>query len=217
MKEYILQASASLCVPTSMLLYSKPIQAQRVFADTIPKSTFSAEIDPIVPIVLHGFSGHFMWEPKKSVHMVYGVAIMIGGELPSFVINLDSKNKDMGWNYQINQGLGLELEYYYKKANKAWFSGLQLLTQEIDLTNDNVPEVDEHRTNIGMVVFTTGYKWYPFRKQHFYLKPWAGIGHTAVLNGAFSSDVIPNTDVGEYTYHLASLSPYAALHMGFTL
>lgn len=156
-----------------------------------------------------------MWKPKNSNHFVIGLAVIVGGELPSFIINLNSKNKDMGWNYKINQGFGLEIEYYFKKANKSWFSGLQFITQEINLTNDNVPAVDEHRTNIGMAVITTGYKWYPLKKEHFYLKPWAGIGFSGVLNGAFSSEVISNTDVGPYTYEIAPIAPYAALHIGY--
>lgn len=216
MKEDILKKTAVFALLTLMFFNFLSVQAQDSTMKSEQRSTFSIEIDPFVPIVLHGFSGHVMWKPKKSNHFVFGLAIIIGGELPEFIINLNSKNKDMGWNYKINQGLGLEMEYYYKNANKSWFSGLQLITQEINLTNDNVPSVDEHRTNIGMVVITTGYKWYPFKKEHFYLKPWAGIGFSGVLNGAFSSEVIPNTNVGTYTYDLAPITPYAALHLGYT-
>jgi hypothetical protein len=216
MKNRILKSFVVPLALTLVFFNIQQLEAQETSTKSIQKSTFSVEIDPIVPIVLHGFSGHFMWKPKKSNHLVFGLAIIISGELPSFIINLNSKNKDMGWNYKINQGLGLEMEYYYKKANKSWFSGLQLLTQEINLTNDNVPEVDEHRTNIGMVVLTTGYKWYPFSKRHFYLKPWAGIGYSGVMKGAFSSEVISNTTVGDYTYDIMALMPYAALHIGYT-
>lgn len=216
MKNKLLKTLVVLIALTLMFNNIQNIQAQEISLKAKQKSIFSVEIDPIVPILLHGFSGHIMWKPKKSNHVVYGLAIIAGGELPSFVINLNSKNKEMGWNYKINQGLGLEMEYYYKKANTSWFSGLQLLTQEINLTNDNVPSVDEHRTNIGMAVITTGYKWYPFKKEHFYIKPWAGIGYSGVMKGAFSSEVIPNTIVGSYTYHISPITPYAAIHLGYT-
>lgn len=205
-----------LMLLTLSFLNIQDVQAQETSAKSIQKSIFSLEIDPIVPVVLHGFSGHVMWKPKHSNHLVYGLAIIVGGELPSFVINMNPKNKDQGWNYRINQGLGVEIEYYYKEVNTSWFSGLQLFTQEINLTNDNVPSVTEHRTNTGMAVITTGYKWYPFSKGHFYIKPWAGIGFSGVLKGAFSPEVIPNTIVRSYTYHISPITPYAAIHLGYT-
>ena len=143
---------------TSFFIHIQYLQAQEPSPKAMQKSIFSLEIDPAVPVVLHGFSGHVKWKPKNSSHLVYGLAIIVGGELPSFVVNLNSKNKDLGWNYKINQGFGLELEYYYKNRNTSWFSGLQLFTQDINLTNEYVPSVVGHRTNTGMAVITTGYK-----------------------------------------------------------
>ncbi len=135
--------------------------------------------------------------------------------MPTFLINADSKNKNQGWHYKINQGFGLEGEYYFEKVNYKWFIGLQLITNEINLTNDNVPEVTKHRTNIGMVVINAGYKWYPFKKEHLYLKPCTGVGYTGIIKGAFSSEVIPNTTVGNYTYHIQKISPFATIHIGY--
>lgn len=178
-------------------------------------SIFAVEIDPIVPFALHGIGGHLMWQPKKSAHLVYGFAFVAFGKMPDFIMNLNSINKGKGWNYEINQGFGIEAEYYYKEANIGLFSGLQLFTQEINLTNDNVPSVTEHRTNIGMAVITTGYKWYPFKKQHLYLKPWAGIGYSGIIKGAFSSKVIPNAIVGSYEYDIQKLTPFATIHIGY--
>lgn len=179
------------------------------------KSAFSFEVDPIVPLVLHGISGHFLWKPKSSKHFVFGLAIIALGKMPKNLIDANPKNKNQGWHYKINQGFGVEGEYYFKKANYNWFVGLQLLTNEINLTNDNVPEVTEHRTNIGMAVINAGYKWYPFKKQHLYLKPWAGIGYTDIMKGAFSSEVIPNTTVGSYTYNIRKITPFATVHIGY--
>jgi hypothetical protein len=93
---------------------------------------------------------------------------------------------------------------------------LQLFTNEINITNDNVPEVSEHRTNIAMVVINAGYKWYPFSKKHFYVKPWAGVGYTSVIKGAFSTDVKPNTTVGNYNYNIQAFTPFATVHIGYT-
>ncbi len=179
------------------------------------KSEFSFEIDPIVPIVLNGIGGHLWWKPKGSKHFVYGLAIVALGTYPKAIINANSKNKNQGWHYKINQGLGIEGEYYFKKANQNWFVGVQLFTNEINLTNDNVPEVKKHRTNMGMVVINAGYKWYPFKKEHFFLKPWAGLGYTGIMKGAFSSEVIHNTTVGNYTYDIQKFTPFATVHIGY--
>jgi hypothetical protein len=197
-----------------MLLISLQITAQTNTTENT-RSIFAVEADPIVPLILHGIGGHLMWQPKTSRHFVFGFAVVAFGKMPDFIINMDSKNKDQGWKYKINQGFGVETEYYYKQPNMGWFTGLQLFTQEIDLTNRNVPFVTEHRTNTGMAVITTGYKWFPFKKQHFYLKPWGGFGYSGIIKGAFSSKVIPNTIVGNYEYHLQKFTPFATVHIGF--
>lgn len=201
----------------SLSIHPAFAQGQRNSSNTkSEKGTFSFEIDPIVPLVLKGIGGHFIWKPKKTDHFIFGLAMVANGTLPEGILNLDSKNKNLGWHYKINQGFGLETEYYFKQANRKWFVGLQLFTEEINLTNDHVPSVSEHRTNIGMAVITVGYKWYPIRKVNLYLKPWAGIGYTGIIHSAFSSEVIDNTQVGSYKYHLATLSPFATVHIGYT-
>lgn len=179
------------------------------------KNRFAVEVDPIVPIALHGLGGHFMWQPVWAKRWVLGVAIIARGTMPDFIMNLDSKNKNQGWHYKINQGAGVEAEYYWRESNNKWFTGIQLFTQEINLTNDYEPQIAEHRTNLGMAVLTAGYKWYPFRHLGFYLKPWAGVGYTGVIHGAFSPKVIPNTLVGGHEYHIQKLTPFATVHIGY--
>lgn len=211
------QLIKSLILTLGLLMLYNSSKAQITGSDTIKeKSTLSFEIDPIVPFVLKGIGGHFIWKPKKSKHLVFGLAIIVSGTMPNALINLNDNNKDKGWHYKINQGMGIEGEYYYKSANRKWFSGIQLFTQEINLTNDNVAGVAEHRTNIGMAVVTTGYKWYPAKKINLYIKPWAGIGYTGIIRGAFSPEVIPNTRVGSFEYHIQKFTPFATAHVGYT-
>jgi len=203
-----------IIIAVVMLLISLQVTAQTNTTENT-KSFFAVEVDPIVPVVLNGIGGHFMWQPKNAKHFVYGLAFVALGEKPDFILKTESKNKGKGWKYKINQGFGVEAEYYYKTTHKAWFTGIQLFTQEIDITNSNEPSVKEHRTNTGMAVITTGYKWFPFRKQHFYLKPWGGIGYSGIIKGAFSSKVIPNTIVGNYEYQIQKFTPFATVHVGY--
>jgi hypothetical protein len=203
-----------ITILTIIIFITTGLKAQDKTAES--ETTFSIEMDPLVPIVLHGIGGHFIWTPKNSTHFVFGAAIIVSGTMPQFLINLDPKNKDQGWHYKINQGFGIEGEYYFEEANHKWFTGVQLFTEEINLTNDNVPMVTEHRTNIGRIVLTAGYKWYPFKNENFYLKPWMGIGYTSIINAAFSSEVISNTRVGNYEYHIQPITPFATIHIGYT-
>ncbi|MGB5700702.1 hypothetical protein, partial [Muriicola sp.] len=83
-----IKTAALLLILTLIISSIQDLQAQESTTTSIQKSTLSLEIDPVVPIVLHGFSGHLMWKPKKSNHLVYGIAIIVGGELPTFIINL---------------------------------------------------------------------------------------------------------------------------------
>lgn len=185
------------------------------FTEVSDKTQHSVEIDPVVPVVLHGFGAHYMYTPKENGHFVFGATIIAAANMPDFVINTDPLNKNEGWNVHINQGFGLEGEYYFQDARRGFFAGIQLFTQEINITNDNEPSIAKHRTNTGMSVLLAGCKFYLFGN-HFYLKPWGGIGHQQVINGAFSDEVIPNTIVGNREYHLQPFSPFATIHIGYT-
>lgn len=182
------------------------------------KSVWSVEIDPLVFTAFKGVGGHVMWKPKASKHFLFGLAAVTSLEMPKAMLNMDSKNKNQGWHYRVNQGFGLETEYYFEEVNKDWFVGLQLFTQEINLTNDNVPSVKEHRTNTGMAVATVGYKWYPLHKKgvNLYLKPWAGAGYSGVIHGAIESEIIDNTKVGDRQYHINPFVMFASVHLGYT-
>lgn len=95
-----------------MVLNNQVLMVQDTLKSVITKSSFSVEIDLIVPIILHGFRGHLIWEPKNSERFVLEFAIIVSSKIPSFIFNLDPKNKNLGWNHTINQGFGIELEYY---------------------------------------------------------------------------------------------------------
>lgn len=211
MKNIILMSLSLLSIQT--------IEASTLTQDrdsTIFKNKWSIELDPIIPLALRGIDFHVFFAPKKLPRFNFGIAIIAKGNVPDFIINTDSQNKNMGWNYKINQGAGIEFEYYLKEDNNKWFTGFQLFTEEINITNTNEPLIEKHRTNIGMAVARIGYKWTPFKKIGFYLKPWFGLGYTDIISGAFSNKIISNTKVGNYTYHIQPFSPFATIHIGYS-
>ena len=148
----------------STLLFAMIFVFTNIFAqNTVAKNTsHSIEIDPIVPLVLHGYGAHYMFAPDESKHFVFGATIIAAATMPSFVINTDPVNKNEGWHVRINQGFGLEGEYHFVNTTKGPFVGIQLFTQEINITNDNEPSVEKHRTNTGMSGLLAGYKVYVF-------------------------------------------------------
>lgn len=180
----------------------------------VPKHIFIVEIDPL-PYLWGGAGGHFGWTPKGNKHFAYGAGIIAGPELPDAVHNMSSKNKNQGWHLKVNQGASLWTHYYYRQPNKGWYSGLQLITQEMKLTNDHFPgEAD--RTNTLIVALSTGYVWYPSKKVNLYLRPWAGLAYQKTIKSTFEpGEVTPEMVVGDREYHLSSLLPFATFHIGY--
>lgn len=171
-----------------------------------PKSIFTIEVDPL-PYILEGYGGHIGWAPKKSEHFAFGVGFVANPKLPDAYLNLSSKNKNMGWHGKVNQGIGLWVHYYLNERNQKWFVGLQLFTQEIELSNDNFPG-ETNQTNVGMAVLQAGYLWRPFKKNGLFLRPWAGLAYQGVLDKQSMS-------IGDKEFYLSPVIPFAAIHIGY--
>lgn len=122
----------------------------------------------------------------------------------------------MGWRLKVNQGAGLWTHYYFKQPNKGWFTGLQVITQEMELRNNAFPG-QKDRTNILMLAVPTGYVWYPIKNVNLFLRPWAGLGFQKTIKSTFEPEkVTPEMVIGEREYHLPSVIPFATFHVGYT-
>lgn len=63
---------------------------------------------------------------------------------------------------------------------------------------------------IQISVITTGYKWYPFKKERFYIKPWAGtygMNMPAFKKGIRQSYFLMNVEISLFTFEYASVMP----------
>lgn len=178
------------------------------------KHEWLVEVDPL-PFLMGGQGGHIGWSPKSSQNFTFGLAMVSGMEIPNAIVNLEEKNKDQEWSVRINQGLGVWSHYYFQERNKGWFTGLQVFTQEMELTNQDYPG-ESDRTNTILIALQGGYVWYPFQKAGFYLRPWAGLGHQSTINGSFKpEEVDPEMVIGDREYFLPSLMPFATIHFGY--
>lgn len=178
------------------------------------KQQFTVEIDPLV-FFLGGIGGHFGWTPKNNKHFTYGVGFVAGPEFPEAFNNMNSKNKGQGWNIKVNQGASIWIHYYFKQPNKGWFSGLQLITQEVKLTNDDYPGQSD-LTNTLLLNLSAGYVFYPIKKINLFLRPWAGIALQKTIKTSFEPDMVnPEMVIGDKEYDLSGILPFATVHLGY--
>lgn len=165
------------------------------------KSEWAVEIDPAT-YVFNGFSAHIRYSPKGAERMVIGVGTY-AMNFPAPLINMNSSNRDLGWNVRLSRGVGLFGEYYFKEANRGVYFGLQVATQQYRISLkesstaqfQNILVMPSIGTNIALF------------SSKFYLKPWIGLGYTSQING---SNVIENNE-----YDIAPLLPFATLHLGY--
>ncbi len=164
---------------------------------------WSVEIDPGT-YALNGYSVHVRVQPKNMEHLLVGLGAY-AMDMPDLFVNFNEKNKDMGWNVRINQGLGIFGEYYFDEVNKKWFVGAQLSLQEFKIEKTEVTGDQTYTNGLAMAYF--GYSIKPF-KNNLYFKPWAGMGYTSQMSGS--------NELQGHTYDISPISMFATLHIGYT-
>lgn len=168
------------------------------------KSTlFSVEIDPAT-FAFKGYSAHLRIQPKSWDRSLIGIGIY-AMDVPELLVNLNTKNKDKGWNVRLNRGLGLFGEYYFTETNNKWFLGAQMSLQEYKIKNKHASGNNEFSNLLLMGYF--GYTFKPF-KNNFYIKPWAGFGYTSKIKG--------DTSINNLEYDVFPIAMFATLHVGYT-
>ncbi len=165
-------------------------------------ATYSIEIDPAT-FGFKGYAFHLRFKPKNSEHAQLGLGVY-AMDLPDVLVDLNKENKDKNWNARINKGFGLFGEYHFSEVNSKWFVGSQLAAQQFKIENKNLSG-SQLFTN-GLLMGYAGYTWKV--GQHFYIKPWAGIGYTTKLSG---ENVLDNL-----TYDIDPMMVFATLHLGYT-
>jgi hypothetical protein len=122
------------------------------------------------------------------------------------MVDMNSDNKDKGWNVRINSAFSVFGEYYFKEANKKWFAGMQVGIQNYKNSIKNVSGLDTKYSNL-LIMPSIGYNWQPFSIP-LNLKPWFGLGYTSKISGK-------NT-INNLEYKITPLVPFVTLHLGYT-
>ena len=185
-----------------VLLSSITIFAQQAEPST-PKAEISIEIDPST-FAFNGYAFHLRVQPKNSDHLVLGVGTY-AMDFPSVLVDMNSKNKDQGWDVRLNQGYGLFGEYHFTEVNKKWYVGGQLALQEYKIQKDFY-DGDAKYSNI-LLMGLGGYTLQPF-DFGLYFKFWGGVGYTGQISG--------ENFIGDAIYDISPILLFGALHIGYT-
>ena len=168
------------------------------------RTTISIETDPST-FAFNGYAIHVRVKPASSKHLLIGAGAY-AMDFPSFMVDMNSDNKDKGWNVRINSAFSVFGEYYFKEANKKWFAGMQVGIQNYKNSIKNVSGLDTKYSNL-LIMPSVGYNWQPFSIP-LYLKPWFGLGYTSKISGK-------NT-INNLEYKISPLVPFVTLHLGYT-
>jgi len=184
-----------------MMVMSNFVSAQEKETN---KTRYSIEIDPAT-FAFSGYGVHLRVQPKNSEHLIVGLGAY-AMDFPSVLVDLNSKNKDQGWDVRLNQGYGLFGEYYFSEANKKWFAGAQLAFQEYKIEKDFF-DGDAKYSNV-LLMGLGGYTLQPFDFP-LYFKFWGGLGYTGKISG--------ENFIGDAEYDISPILMFGALHIGYTL
>lgn len=164
-------------------------------------SSLSFEVDPAT-FALNGYAFHLRYTHRSFPKLRFGIGVY-SMEFPAVFVNLNSENKDKGWDVELHQGVGFFTEYFFRENQQGWFVGAQLGQHQFDVTHDGSNETVSFKN--GLVMPFGGYRWSLSNK--VYLTSWGGVGYVDKISGE-------NTIDGK-TYDIDPFIPYGAMHLGY--
>lgn len=170
--------------------------------NTAMASEISIETDPVT-FPLGGYALHAFYRPEGMNRLSIGAGTY-SLKLPDIFIGMDNNNSDKEWFVRINGGASLFVEYDLTEEKDRSFVGLQLASQEYRIENGGASS----SFALFLSMLSIGYRWHVASSEHFYLKPWAGIGYQAKVRG--------DNCVGTQCYDIQPVVGFAAFHVGYT-
>ncbi len=161
------------------------------------------ETDPAT-FALNGYAAHLRVHPDFLGHWTLGAGAY-SLDFPDLFIDLNSRNKNRGWDVRLNQGFGLFAEYFFDRRDRGWFLGGQVASQKFRIKNDAAGANSSEFTTL-LLMGRIGYRFFPMGK-NFYLQPWLGIGYITKISGS--------NRVGSKTYDIFPIMPFLTVHLGY--
>lgn len=164
-------------------------------------SHIDIESDPTT-FALSGYALHLRYSPEAMPQVRVGIGTY-ALEFPSAFVDINSENRDRGWQVEIDNAIGLFVEYSLQHASSGWFVGLQLAQQDFLIQNDSISGEASFTNNLFMP-----YAGYRFELDaHWYTSLWGGVGYTETVSG--------NTQLGGLQYDVDPAVGFGALHVGY--
>lgn len=164
----------------------------------------SVEIDPS-GYVFNGYSVNLIYEHEDLPNWSFGTAFF-GFDHPDFLINMNSKNKNKGWNLRTDFGVDLFIDYTLLRheRNRLYVGGIGVFFFN-SLENKNYPGVNHFRQlALGMRI---GYRWFPFEGSEFYINPWLALTYIYKTGGS--------NKINGMEYHISKAAPFPSVHFGY--
>jgi hypothetical protein len=164
------------------------------------ESQFYIETDPAT-FLMKGDSFHIKYSSTSLPNWRFGLGTY-SLEFPSALVDVNSENKNKGWDVEVTRGVGFFSEYYFNESLDGLMVGLQVSEQKMNVSSSKLNESAEF-TN-GMAMGSIGYR-YNFEGTNFYVLPWAGFGYTTTTDGKderVASTYDQDPWIGFMTFHL---------------
>ena len=162
------------------------------------------ETDPAT-FALKGYAAHLRVHPEFLGHWTVGAGAY-SLDFPDLFINLNSRNKNRGWDVRLSQGFGLFTEYFFDRRDRGWFMGGQLAAQKFRIKNEATGAAASEFTTL-LLMGRFGYRFF-LAGENFYLQPWLGIGYTTKISGS--------NRLGTKTYDIFPVIPFMTVHFGYS-
>jgi hypothetical protein len=177
---------------------------------------FHLEVDPL-PYLFGGSVGHFGWSLGSEVPWMLGFSLIHSVDLPQALTNANPSNAEADWAMRINRGLGIWGQFYPVGQPEGWFLGLQLFTQEIELSREG--HTGTNRTNLGLAAAQVGYLWHweteGQKAPAWYIRPWLGVGFQGILPASFEPGAVTShMRLGDSAYQLDPWQFFGSIHLG---
>jgi hypothetical protein len=160
------------------------------------------ETDPST-FVFSGFAVHARVAPDDG-HWVGGAGAY-ALDFPSALVDMNSANRDQGWDVRLQIGGAAFVDYSFAPGARGWFVGVETALQSYRYRNAATPGSEANALNV-VVMPRAGYQWHPF-DAGLYVTPWIGLGVQTQVSGSRS--------VGDKEYSLSPWIPYGAVHVGW--
>lgn len=174
----------------------------QIHAQEKEKSWIGLETDPI-STVFGARTLSVVVEPQKIKHWSLFLNI-VSADFPKWMDDfLNPNNKGKGFDTKVNIGGGFAIDYFIKEKREGVYIGLINLFFNNEIARNNLSD----KVLTHNIIPRIGYRWYPFKKEVFYINPFLGMRYEYTWQNTLIVDSEEFTPSG--------IQPFGTIHIGF--